>query len=50
MEKIEKEEEERFKEKYKDFLAAVSVSAGEKMQYFTKVMLHLLPNVFHGSS
>ena len=47
---IEKEEEERFREKYNDVLATVPVSAGEKMQYFAKVMLHLLPNVFHGSS
>ena len=47
---IEKEEEERFKEKYKDVLAAVPVNAGARMQYFAKVMLHLLPNVFHGSS
>lgn len=46
---IEKEEEERFKEKYKDVLAAVPVNAGARMQYFAKVMLHLLPNVFHGS-
>ena len=47
---IEKEEEERFRAKYRDVLTAVPVSAGEKMQYFAKVMLHLLPNVFHGSS
>ena len=47
---LEKEEEERFKEKYKDVLAAVPVNAGARMQYFAKVMLHLLPNVFHGSS
>lgn len=47
---IEKEEEERFKEKYKDVLAAVPVSAGEKMQYFSNIMLQLLPDVFHGSS
>ncbi len=46
---IEKEEEERFKEKYKDVLAAVPVSASEKMQYFAKVMLRLLPGTFHGS-
>ena len=47
--KIEKEKEERFKEKYKDVLAAVPVSAGEKMQYFAIVMLKLLPDTFHGS-
>ena len=47
---IEKEEEERFREKYKDVLAAVPVSAGEKMQYFSNIMLQLLPDVFHGSS
>ena len=48
--KIEKEEEEGFREKYKDVLAAVPVSAGEKMQYFSNIMLQLLPDVFHGSS
>ena len=48
--KIEKEEEERFREKYKDVLAAMPVSAGERMQYFSNVMLHLLPDVFHGSN
>lgn len=48
--KIEKEEEERFSEKYKDVLAAMPVSAGERMQYFSNVMLHLLPDVFHGSN
>lgn len=47
--KIEKEEEERFRCKYSDVLAAVPVSAGEKMQYFAKVMLQLLPDTFHGS-
>ena len=47
---IEKEEEERFKEKYKDVLAAVPCSDGEKMQYFSNIMLQLLPDVFHGSS
>lgn len=47
--KIEKEEE-RFREKYKDVLAAMPVSAGERMQYFSNVMLHLLPDVFHGSN
>lgn len=46
---IEKEEEERFQCKYSDVLAAVPVSAGEKMQYFAKVMLQLLPDTFHGS-
>ena len=46
---IEKEEEERFREKYNDVLATVPVSAGEKMQYFAKVMLRLLPDTFHGS-
>lgn len=48
--KIEKEEEERFQCKYSDVLAAVPVSAGERMQYFSNVMLHLLPDVFHGSN
>ena len=48
--KIEKKEEERFRCKYSDVLAAVPVTAGARMQYFAKVMLHLLPNVFHGSS
>lgn len=47
--KIEKEEEEGFREKYKDVLAAVPVSDGEKMQYFAIVMLKLLPDTFHGS-
>lgn len=47
--KIEKKEEERFRCKYSDVLAAVPVSAGEKMQYFAKVMLQLLPDTFHGS-
>ena len=46
---IEKEEEERFKEKYKDVLAAVPISAGAKMQYFVVVMLQLLPDTFHGN-
>ncbi len=46
---IEKEEEERFRCKYSDVLAAVPVSAGEKMQYFAKVMLQLLPDTFHRS-
>lgn len=48
--KIEKKEEERFREKYKDVLAAVPSSAGEKMQYFAKVMLRLIPDIFHDSS
>ena len=47
---IEKEEEERPKEKYKDVLATVPGSAGEKMQHFSNIMLQLLPDVFHGSS
>lgn len=47
---IEKEEEERFREKYKDVLTAVPVSASEKMQYFAKVMLHLLSDIFHSSN
>ncbi len=47
---IEKEEEERFREKYKDVLSAVPTSAGEKMQYFAKVMLHLLSDIFHNSN
>ena len=47
---IEKEEEERFKEKYKDVLAAVPCSDGEKMQYFAKIMLRLIPDIFHESS
>lgn len=46
---IEKEEEERFRCKYSDVLAAVPISASEKMQYFAKVMLQLLPDTFHGS-
>lgn len=46
---LEKEEEERFKEKYKNVLAAVPGSAGEKMQYFAIVMFKLLPDTFHGS-
>lgn len=46
---IEKEEEERFREKYKDVLAAVPISAGAKMQYFVVVMLQLLPDTFHGN-
>lgn len=48
--KIEKKEEERFREKYKDVLTAVPVSASEKMQYFAKVMLHLLSDIFHSSN
>ncbi len=47
---IEKEEEERFQCKYSDVLAAIPVSAGEKMQYFAKVMLRLIPDIFHDSS
>ena len=47
---IEKEEEERFQCKYSDVLAAMPVSAGEKMQYFAKVMLHLLSDIFHSSN
>lgn len=47
---IEKEEEERFQCKYSDVLAAIPVSAGEKMQYFAKVMLHLLSDIFHSSN
>ena len=46
---LEKEEEERFKEKDKNVLAAVPGSAGEKMQYFAIVMFKLLPDTFHGS-
>ena len=46
---IEKEEEERFREKYKDVLAAVPVTAGEKIQYFANIMLQLLPDVFHNN-
>lgn len=46
--KIEKEEEEGFREKYKDVLAAMPSSAGAKMQYFATVMLRLLPDIFHG--
>jgi len=47
---IEKEEEERFQCKYSDVLAAIPVSAGEKMQYFAKVMLHLLSDIFHSNN
>ena len=47
---IEKEDEERFREKYKDVLTTVPVSASEKMQYFAKVMLHLLSDIFHSSN
>ena len=47
---IEKEEEERFKAKYRDVLAAVPCSDGEKMQYFAKIMLRLIPDIFHESS
>lgn len=47
---IEKEEEERFQCKYSDVLAAIPASAGEKMQYFAKVMLHLLSDIFHSSN
>lgn len=47
---IEKEEDERFRCKYNDVLAAVPVSASEKMQYFAKVMLHLLSGIFHSSN
>ena len=47
---IEKEEEERFQCKYSDVLAAMPVSAGEKMQYFAKVMLYLLSDIFHSSN
>lgn len=46
---IEKEEEERFRAKYRDVLTAVPCSDGEKMQYFAIVMLKLLPDTFHGS-
>lgn len=49
-EKIEKEEEEGFREKYNDVLATVPVSAGEKMQYFAKIMLRLIPDIFHESN
>ncbi len=49
--KIEKEEEEEgFREKYKDFLAAMPVSAGARMQYFAKIMLRLIPDIFHESN
>ena len=34
---IEKEEEEKFKTKYKDVLAVVPVTVGAKMQYFGRV-------------
>lgn len=44
---LEKEEEEKFKTKYNDVLAVVPVSAGEKMQYFAKIMLRLIPDIFH---
>lgn len=47
---IEKEEEERFKDKYKDLLAAAPISASERMQYFSKAMLYLLSEIFHGSN
>lgn len=47
--KIEKEEEERFRCKYSDVLAAVPVTAGEKIQYFANIMLQLLPDVFHNN-
>ena len=46
---IEKEEEERFRCKYSDVLAAVPVTAGEKIQYFANIMLQLLPDVFHNN-
>ena len=45
---LEKEEEERFKDKYKDLLAAAPISASERMQYFSKAMLYLLSDIFHG--
>lgn len=48
--KIEKEEEEKFRTKYKDVLSAVPISASERMQYFSKVMLYLLSEIFHGSN
>ena len=45
---LEKEEEERFRCKYSDVLAAVPVNTSEKMQYFASVMLKFIPNIFHG--
>lgn len=47
---IEKEEEERFRTKYKDVLAVVPIDAGAKMQYFAAAMLKLIPNIFHNIS
>lgn len=44
---MEKEEEEKFRCKYNDVLAAVPISADEKMQYFAKNMLQLIPDIFH---
>ena len=46
---MEKEEEEKFRIKYKDVLSAVPVSPGAKMQYFANIMLQLLPDVFHNN-
>lgn len=47
---MKNELEEKFRNKYSDVLAAGPVSSGAKMQYFADVMLHLLPDVFHGSN
>lgn len=46
---MEKEEEEKFRIKYKNVLSAVPVSPGAKMQYFANIMLQLLPDVFHNN-
>jgi len=44
------EEEKRSRGKYNNNLAAVPSTAEAKMQYFADAMLHLLPDIFHGSN
>ncbi len=44
------EKEERFRNKYKDVLATVPVSTSKRIQHFSKAMLYLLSEIFHGSN
>ncbi|MCM1181555.1 MAG: hypothetical protein NC347_14975 [Clostridium sp.] len=45
----EKEEREKFEQKYEDILSAAPISSTDRIAYYAKVMLDMLPSVFHGT-
>lgn len=45
---IEKEDRKKFEERYSDVLAAAPISNIGKIQYFSDIMLNILPSIFHG--